>query len=99
MARLVEMPDVRSNDQQENKGGQSRKAVDRSVLDDDVLMEAILENIHGTPIGQVLKRIGDLPEVRKGKVLSLRRRLDEGSYNIDDRLDAAMDRVLEDLTT
>jgi len=28
----------------------------------------------------------------------VRRRLDEGTYDLDDRLDAALDRVMEDLT-
>jgi hypothetical protein len=98
MARLLEMPDVRSNDQDESKEGRFGKVPDPSVLDDDILMETILENIHTTPIGQVLKRIGELPEIRRGKVMTLRRRLDEGSYDLDDRLDAVLDRVLEDLT-
>ncbi len=98
MARLLEMPDVRSNDQDESKDGWFDKVPDPSVLDDDILMETILENIHTTPIGQVLKRIGELPEIRKGKVMSLRRRLDEGRYDVEDRLDAVLDRVLEDLT-
>ena len=98
MARVVEMPSVRSNDHHEARDVRCRKAAERSTLSDDVLMEAILENIHTTPIGQVLRRIGELPEVRRGKVLSVRRRLDEGTYDLDDRLDAALDRVMEDLT-
>jgi hypothetical protein len=35
--------------------------------DQDLLMEQILENINTTPIGQVLKKIAMLPEVRKEK--------------------------------
>jgi len=61
-------------------------------------MEQILENINATPIGQVLKRIASLPEVRKEKVLNVRRQLTEGKYDINERLDVALDRVLEDLT-
>ena len=98
MARLLEMPDVRSNDHNESKEDRFGKVPDPSVRDDDILMETILENIHTTPIGQVLKRIGELPEIRRGKVMTLRNRLDEGSYDVDDRLDAVLDRVLEDLT-
>ena len=62
-------------------------------------MEAILENITSTPIGRVLKRISSLPEIRKGKVLNLRRQITEGKYDVSDRLDRVMDRVLEDLTS
>ena len=61
-------------------------------------MEQILANINSTPIGQVLKRIATLPEVRKEKVLDLRRRITEGEYDLNERLDLAVDRVLEQLT-
>ena len=67
--------------------------------DKDLVMEQILENIHGTPIGQVLKNIAMLPEVRKEKVRDVRHRLTEGKYDVNDRLDTALDKVLEDLTT
>jgi anti-sigma28 factor (negative regulator of flagellin synthesis) len=67
--------------------------------DKDVVMEQILENIHHTPLGQVLKRIASLPEVRQEKVLDLRRKITEGRYDVSERLDMALDRVLEDLTT
>ena len=67
--------------------------------DRDLLMEQILENINTTPIGQVLKRIASLPEVRQEKVLEVRRRLTEGRYDLNQRLDVALDKVLEDLTT
>jgi len=67
--------------------------------DEDLTMEQILENISSTPIGQVLKRIASLPEIRRQKVLRVRRQLSEGKYDLSERLDIALDRVLEDLTT
>lgn len=67
--------------------------------DKDLIMEQILENISTTPIGQVLKRIASLPEVRQEKVLDVRRQLTEGKYDLNERLDVALDKVLEDLTT
>jgi len=60
-------------------------------------MEHILENINTTPIGQVLKKIASLPEVRKNKILRLRHQLTEGQYDINERLDLALDKVLEDI--
>ena len=66
---------------------------------EDLIMERILENINTTPIGQVLKKIASLPEVRQEKVLDVRRQLTQGQYDIGDRLDVALDKVLEDLTT
>lgn len=65
--------------------------------DKDMVMEQILDNIHHTPLGQVLKKIACLPEVRRQKVLRLRRQITEGQYDLADRLDMAMDKVLEDL--
>lgn len=62
-------------------------------------MEQILENLDTTPIGKVLKRIAFLPEVRKQKVLDVRRQLTEGRYDLNSRLDIALDKVLEDLTS
>jgi anti-sigma28 factor (negative regulator of flagellin synthesis) len=65
--------------------------------DKDMVMEQILDNIHHTPLGQVLKKIASLPEVRRKKVLQLRRQITEGKYDVADRLDMALDKVLEDL--
>jgi anti-sigma28 factor (negative regulator of flagellin synthesis) len=36
-------------------------------------------------------------QIRAEKVLAIRARLAEGSYCVADRLDAALDRILEDL--
>ncbi|MHC4744358.1 MAG: flagellar biosynthesis anti-sigma factor FlgM [Planctomycetota bacterium] len=65
----------------------------------DLVMEQILENINTTPIGQVLKKIASLPEVRKEKVLDLRRQITRGDYDLNERLDVAVDKVLEQLTS
>ena len=67
------------------------------TADEDWIMEKILENINTTPIGQVLKKIASLPEVRQEKVLHVRRQLTKGKYEVNKRLDAVVDRVLEDL--
>lgn len=66
---------------------------------EDLIMEQILENINNTPIGQVLKKIASLPEVRREKILDVRRQITEGKYDLNERLDVALDKVLEDLTT
>jgi hypothetical protein len=68
------------------------------TLDQDLLMEQILDNINNTPIGQVLKKIASLPEVRRQKVLDVRRQLTEGRYDLGRRLDIVLDRVLADLS-
>ena len=59
-------------------------------------MEQILEDLSTTPPEEVLKKIASLSDIRRGKVLDIRRRLTEGTYDVAGRLDMAMDRVLED---
>ena len=81
-----------------NSRFEGQPANENLVAEQDLLMEEILENINTTPIGQVLKKIASLPEVRKEKVLDLRQQLIKGDYSLNERLDAALDRVLEDLT-
>ncbi|MGA2677704.1 MAG: flagellar biosynthesis anti-sigma factor FlgM [Sedimentisphaerales bacterium] len=77
--------------------GEYAEPADDLIADDDLLMEQILENMNGTPLGQVLKKIAVMPEVRKQKVLKVRRQLTEGRYNLTERLDLALEKVLDDL--
>lgn len=69
-----------------------------SPQDEDSVMEQILDNIQSTPLGVVLKRIASLPEVRRQKVLRVRRQITQGRYDVTERLDLALEKVLEDLT-
>lgn len=69
------------------------------AADSDLVMEQILDNINKTPIGQVLKKIASLPEVSQKRILGLRREITKGNYDLNNRLDVALDRVLEELTT
>jgi anti-sigma28 factor (negative regulator of flagellin synthesis) len=93
------MPDAKSNRfAEQGEGWVNPRELDLSS-DRDLVMEQILENIHNTPLGQVLKRIAALPDVRRKKVLDLRRKITEGKYDVGERLDIALDKVLEDLTT
>jgi len=92
------MPDFDSTDRFERQRLQT-ESVDKSLAaDQDLLMEQILENINTTPIGQVLKKIASLPEVRREKVLNVRRQLTNGRYDLGERLDFVLDKVLDDLT-
>ena len=93
------MPDFGSNGRIEGQNRQTDSVNESLAADEDLLMEQILENINTTPIGQVLKKIASLPEVRREKILDVRRQLTEGKYNLNERLDIALDKVLEDLST
>jgi hypothetical protein len=63
-----------------------------------ISMERILANMNTTPHGEVLKRIACLPDIRRGKVLRIHRQVTEGTYPVANRLDEAMDQVLEAIT-
>ncbi len=65
----------------------------------DSSAEGLLENINSTPIGQLLKIISSLPEIRREKVVDLRHQISKGQYNLGDNLDTALDRVIEELIT
>lgn len=64
----------------------------------DALMEQILEDLSITPQEEVRKRIAFLPRTRRDKVLDIRRQIAEGTYDVADRMDRAIDRVLEEIT-
>lgn len=71
---------------------------EQSGLTADLLAEEILNTVNSTPIGQLLKKIAQMPEVRAEKVLTVRRKLNQGGYDLNHRLDVALDKVLEELT-
>ena len=52
---------------------------------------------NSTPLGQLLEMIGSLPEIRQEKVYNVRDRLDTERYDMDNTLDSAIDKVLEEL--
>jgi len=92
------MPNFSSINRFECSGWPEESEMKDLITDQDMMIERILENISKKPIGQVLKRIASLPEIRKGKVLNVRQQLSDGHYDLKERLDIALDKVLEDLT-
>ncbi len=59
--------------------------------------QQLFEHMQSNPLGRLLRLIASLPEVRKDKVLRARREIRENASEMDNRLDAALDRVLEEL--
>lgn len=64
----------------------------------DASMEQILGKMNATPQKEVLKRIASLPRTRRDKVLDIRRQIAEGTYEVADRLEGTIDRVLDATT-
>jgi hypothetical protein len=63
----------------------------------DQLAEEILHNMSNTPVGKLLAVIASLPEVRQEKVDQIKLELDNGTYDLDQNLDVALDAILEEL--
>jgi anti-sigma28 factor (negative regulator of flagellin synthesis) len=94
MAAVIELQPTDRRKSQDVENDQGRDAPPNG----DVLMQRILENLNVTSQEEVLKRIASLPDIRRGKVLSIRRHITDGTYEVADRLDRAMDRILEAIT-
>lgn len=65
--------------------------------DNELFDSTIIDTINSSPVGRLLKLIGSLPEIRQEKVEKLRGQIDQQDYQIDDNLDVALDRVIEEL--
>jgi negative regulator of flagellin synthesis FlgM len=55
------------------------------------------DHVEISPLGQMLDGIGQLPEIRYEKVEELRQQIAAGSYETTDKLELALDRVLDEL--
>ena len=49
------------------------------------------------PLGQMLDGIGQLPEIRHEKVEEIRRQIAAGSYETPEKLELALDRMLDEM--
>jgi hypothetical protein len=96
--KVIKMPDYDYSGCFKGQGRQIDSVNEAMAPGEDVTMEQILDNINNTSLGQVLKRIASLPDVRREKILRVRRQLTEGKYDLSTRLNVALDKVLEDLT-
>jgi hypothetical protein len=61
------------------------------------IADAIRDNILPQIAPPVMQEIASLPKVSRKKVLRIRRQLDNGTYDIDERLDAVLERILTDI--
>jgi anti-sigma28 factor (negative regulator of flagellin synthesis) len=64
---------------------------------DDLKTEEMLQSTSKTGLGQLLEKISQLPEVRYEKITTVRRQISMGEYEIDEKLDASIDKLLEEL--
>jgi hypothetical protein len=48
---------------------------------------------------QMLLEIVSMPQVRREKILGIREQLAKGTYDLDERLDVVLERLLKDINT
>jgi hypothetical protein len=63
----------------------------------DLKTEELLQAGAKTPLGQLLEKVSKLPEVRFEKVSTVRRQICLGKYQLDEKLDITIDKILEEL--
>jgi hypothetical protein len=97
MTRTAAVMELQSADRRKSQDARDDQGLD-TPPNGDISMERILGNMNTAPQEEVLKRIACLPDIRRGKVLRIRRQVTEGTYPVANRLDKAMDRVLEAIT-
>jgi hypothetical protein len=91
---MSNLNDQKSRQNQKHATNQTSEQLDASR---DMVAEELLHNINTTPIGRLLKQIAEMPEIRQEKVANVRNQLNRGEYGLNERLDVALDRVLEEL--
>jgi hypothetical protein len=64
---------------------------------DDLKTEEMLQSTSKTGLSQLLDKIAQMPEVRYEKITTVRRQISMGEYEIDEKLDASIDKLLEEL--
>lgn len=55
------------------------------------------DQVEISPLGQMLDGIGRLPEIRHERVAEVRRQIAAGTYETSEKLDVALDRLLDEL--
>jgi negative regulator of flagellin synthesis FlgM len=55
------------------------------------------DQVEISPLGQMLDGIGRLPEIRHERVDEIRRQLAAGTYETPEKLELALDRLLDEL--
>jgi hypothetical protein len=59
-------------------------------------VEDFFDSVGSTPIGKLLEIISAMPAIREEKVFDMRRQLAEDSYDLERRIDTAVERVFEE---
>ena len=59
-------------------------------------VEEFFDCVGCSPLGRLLEIISAMPAIREEKVFDIRRQISEEKYDLDKRLDTAMEKVFEE---
>jgi negative regulator of flagellin synthesis FlgM len=59
--------------------------------------EPIQDEVQISSQGEILSRLSDIPEIRQDKVAALRAAIADGTYETDEKLGVALDRLLDEI--
>ena len=62
----------------------------------DRFVSEFSDSVGNSPIGKLLTIISNMPAIREEKVSDIRRQISDKSYDLDKRLDTAMEKVFEE---
>lgn len=68
-----------------------------SQSEPDFFVDQLFDSVETSPLGRLLKIISGLPEMRPEKLAIARRHIEQPDEIIDAQMDAALDKVLEEL--
>lgn len=86
--------DERFNDEQFQFQGRN---VTPSHGEHDFAVDGLMGSLENNPLGRLLSIISQMPEMRAEKLEVARRRIQEPDEVLEAQMDAAMDKVLEEL--
>jgi hypothetical protein len=75
------------------------RAIVRRENSETSMAEVFVSRMLSQVTPPILQQIVSLPPARIVKIFEVRERLAEGKYDIDERLDAVLDRLLADINT
>jgi len=81
-------------------------AVEQNLTDEELsemfeqetsrFVEDFFDSVGSTPIGKLLEIISAMPAIREEKVFDMRRQIAQDTYDLERRIDTAVERVFEE---
>ena len=73
--------------------------IELNISDESTITEASGSRIRPEITPPMSQEIASMPLLRREKILGIREQLAQGTYDLDERLDVVLDRLLVDINT